>query len=346
MAQHRITFQPANVSILCNEDQCIAEAAEQQGVEIFLGCDNGVCMICQSERISGAFKFRNSLGQNVLEQEDRVLCCVAKPITDAELYMPAVHKADFKEAHTYACQIAGLNQVAEHMWHVELLLPAGKAADFWPGQHLLLEMQSDNGEVEQIPFSIASAPASIMGGDPRKIELYIASASEKAQCIICFLREAVIVRVTLPMGECFINQRFLNNHPNQALIMVAAGSGFSQIKCLTEAALKLNPQQEVHLYWSNKDAEGFYLPDLPQQWAQEHPNFHYHLILEEAHPEWQQRSGWIYQVLKEDFTSFDQTQVFVCGSPSMVYGTLDQLAHLGLSEQNMHSDVFTYAPRS
>jgi CDP-4-dehydro-6-deoxyglucose reductase len=29
----------------------------------------------------------------------------------------------------------------------------------------------------------------------------------------------------------------------------------------------------------------------------------------------------------------------------MVHGTLDQLEKLGLSEANMHSDVFSYAPR-
>lgn len=252
---------------------------------------------------------------------------------------------DFKEPQTHACEVAGFNQVAEHMWHVELLLPQGENADFWPGQHLLLEMHSSEGEIEQIPFSIASAPASIIGGDPRKIELYIASASEKAQCIICFLREAAEVRVTLPMGECLINQRFLDAHPNQPLIMVAAGSGFSQIKCLTEAVFAMNPEQEVHLYWSAREANEFYLTELIKQWAKQHLNFTHHFILEEAQENWEGRAGWIYQILKEDFDNFEQSQMFVCGSPNMVYGTLDQLAHLGLSEQNMHSDVFTYAPR-
>lgn len=346
MKSFKVTFQPSNTSIQCQADQTIAQAAEQQGVDIFIGCDNGVCTICQSERISGTFQFRNTLGQELLTSEDRVLCCIAKPTSDAELYMPSVHHADYKEARNYACQIASMTQIAEQMWHVQLLLPAGKTADFWPGQHLLLEIKDANGIIEQVPYSIGSAPASIMGGDPRKIDLYIASSGEKAQCVICFLRAAVVVRLTLPMGDCIINQRFLDNHPNQPLIMVAAGSGFSQIKCLTEAALMLNPKQEIHLYWSAREQSEFYLTEQIEQWAKQHPNFRYHLLLEEAKAEWTGRSGWIYQVLKEDFANFSQHQMFVCGSPNMVYGTLDQLAGLGLNEQNMHSDVFTYAPRN
>ena len=112
----KITFQPANIQIHCTPEQSIAEAAQEQGVEMFLGCDNGLCMICQSERISGTFHFRNDLGLDVLEREDRVLCCVAKPLTDAELYMPSIHAADHIKPNSYACQIARVVEIGAAMW--------------------------------------------------------------------------------------------------------------------------------------------------------------------------------------------------------------------------------------
>src|SRR5690554_7357919 len=68
-----ITFQPSGTVIQCRADQTITDAAEEQGVDIYVGCENGVCMICQSERISGSFHFRNTLGQQILDQEDKVL---------------------------------------------------------------------------------------------------------------------------------------------------------------------------------------------------------------------------------------------------------------------------------
>src|SRR5690606_39595204 len=63
-------------------------------------------------------------------------------------------------------------------------------------------------------------------------------------------------------------------------------SGFLQIKSLVEGALAINPQQEIHLYWSNRQPGGFYLSQLPLQWAQQFANVHYHPIIE------QHSNGW------------------------------------------------------
>lgn len=341
-----ITFQPSGTVIRCRSDQTIVEAAAEQGIDIYVGCENGVCMICQSDRMSGSFHFRNSLGQQVLDDEDRVLCCVAIPLTDSELYMPSVHTPDFIEPVTYACQVARVDLIEDAMWHVDLLLPAGKTAHFWPGQYLLLHFINAEGVEEQVPYSIACAPSDLTGQDPRRIELHIASHTERAECIVCFLKDAVVVRVTLPQGDCFLNKRTLPSFKAQPLLLVAAGSGFTQIKSLVEGILALQPEQELHIYWSNKNAAGFYLSALPQQWASQHANIHYHAIVEKPQADWDGRVGMIYQVICEDFSDLSEVQVFACGSPNMVYGTLDQLAKLGLSEKNMHSDVFSYAPRN
>lgn len=341
-----ITFQPSGTVISCRTDQTIAEAAAEQGVDIYVGCENGICMICQSERINGSFHFRNSLGQQVLEHEDRVLCCVANPLTDSELYMPSVHTPDFIEPITYACQVARMELMEDAMWHVDLLLPAGKNAHFWSGQYLLLHTVNAAGEEEQVPYSIACAPSDLTGNDPRLIELHIANHTDRANDIVRFLKDSVIVKATLPQGECFLNKRILPNFKSQPLVLVAAGSGFTQIKSFVEAILAIQPEQEVHVYWSNKTPNGFYLSELPQQWASENSNIKYHAIVEKPYSGWNGRVGMIYQVISEDFSDLSEVQVFACGSPNMVYGTLDQLAKLGLSEKNMHSDVFSYAPRN
>lgn len=341
-----ITFKPSGTVIQCSSNQTIVEAAAEQGVDIYVGCKNGQCMICQSERISGSFHFRNSLGQQVLEHEDRVLCCVANPLTDSELYMPSVYTPDYIEPITHACQVSSMELLGDNMWHVELLLPAGKTAHFWPGQYLLLHFINADGVEEQVPYSIACGPSDLTNNDPRRIELHIASHTERAECIVCYLKDSVVVKVTLPQGECFLNKHRLPNFQDQPLLLVAAGSGFTQIKSIVEGLLTLNPEQDIHIYWSNKNASGFYIDELPQQWAAQYPNIQYHAIVEQPQPEWSGRAGMIYQVISEDFDDLSGVQVFACGSPNMVYGTLDQLAKLGLTEDNMNSDVFSYAPRA
>lgn len=341
---YKVTFQPRGVTINCRTDQTIAEAALEQRVMVPVSCENGVCQICQGERLRGELSFRNDLGDTILEQDNQVLCCVAYPKSDVEIVMSDVYAPDHKPAITLACQISLIEALPDDVYRVELMAPAGKTPDFFAGQYLMLHV-GEGDKAEQIPYSIASAPGKLTASDPRQLELHIAANSDTAENVIRFLRQAVIARVTLPMGDCFIHQAFLQKNADQPLLMVASGSGFSQMKALIEATLALEPQREIHLYWSNRAAVGFYLADLPQQWSHSHANFHYHPIIQQHADDWNGRAGWIYQVIHEDFDDLSNVQMFACGSPNMVYGTLDQLAPLGLTEANMHSDVFAYAPR-
>ncbi|WP_430460651.1 2Fe-2S iron-sulfur cluster-binding protein [Thalassolituus sp. LLYu03] len=341
---HTITFRPSGVRIRCRPDQTIAEAALEQGVVVPVSCENGVCQICQAPRLSGDFRFRNELGEAILEQDNQVLCCVAYPSSDAEIDMPDVFAPYHKAEVSLACQVRSVTELPGNVYRAELLAPAGKKVDFWPGQYLMLTVDTRDGE-QQLPYSLASAPGSMTGADPRTFELHIAAGSDTADQVIAYLKQAIIARVTLPFGDCRIHPDYVKQHKQTPLLMVAAGSGFSQIKSLIEGVLALNPLQEIHLYWSNKNRDGFYLADLPLSWAQTFANFHYHPIIEQHSDGWNGRAGWIYQVIHEDFTDLSQAQMFACGSPNMVYGTLDQLQPLGLSQSNMHSDVFAYAPR-
>jgi len=343
LTTHKVTILPSGTVVHCRSDQTIANAAEEQGIKIAIGCDNGVCEICRAEYLDGEFTFRNTLGDALLKTDNQVLCCVAQPQTDAEIFMSDVKAPHYKPEITLACQIASMKLLPGNVYQVELLAPAGKKADFWPGQYLLLKVQTKDGE-QKLPYSIACAPGSLTGADSRRIELHIAAGSERSDQVIAFLKNAVVASVTLPFGDCLIHPEFLKNH-QEPLLMIAAGSGFAQIKSLVEGVLAIEPQREIHIYWSNRKEDGFYLGDAPLQWAQQHTNVHYHPIIEQHSEGWHGRAGWIYQVIHEDFTDLSDTRMFACGSPNMVYGTLDQLEPSGLSIDKMHSDVFAYAPR-
>lgn len=349
MTSHTVTFQPSGVNIRCRPDQTIAEAALEQGVVVPVSCENAVCLICQAkpspQSTNALLHFRNSLGADVWQQQQHVLCCTALPQSDIELVMNDVYAPNHKPQLTLACQVASCEALSDEMFRIWLRAPAGKTLDYWAGQYLLLHAVDEHGNEQALPYSIASAPPSLTGQDSRLLELHIANSSDTAQAVLNFLRNAIIVKVTLPAGECILHERFLRAHQGQPLLMVAAGSGFSQIKALTEAALAINPAQEVHLYWSNRQLTQFYLADVIEQWLSQHPNVHYHPILEQPNNDWSGRSGWLYQMIRDDFSDLQHVQLFACGSPNMVYGTFDQLEALGLSMHNMHADAFSYAPR-
>lgn len=243
----------------------------------------------------------------------------------------------------YECKVSQVDALSENMFHVFLDFET-QCPDFSAGQYLLLHLNID-GKERALPYSIANAPACLTGKNSQQVELYIAKTSESSQKIITQLQQLSHVSVEMPFGDCIIDQHWLEEHANTPLLMVASGSGFSQIKSLNEAIFALAPKQEVHIYWSNKAAEDFYLTELNQQWEKAHPNCHYHPILESGCEDWSGKSGFIYEVIQRDFKDLSQVQMFMCGSPNMVYGTLDKLADLGLSGKNTHSDVFAYAPR-
>lgn len=342
---HTITFLPSGETLRCEEHQTIVESALQQGIVLPVSCENGICQVCQAEYVSGQFAFRNSLGRDILERNNQVLCCVAQPRSDCQLVMTDVFAPYHKPEMTLACQISSVQELSGGVYQIHFLAPAGKAFDYWPGQYLLLHVEDENGQPVQLPYSIASAPGSMTGKDERQLELHIAVNSELAEAVLRYVQQAVVVRATLPFGECVIHSGVIEKYQSAPVLMVASGTGFSQIKSLIEGVLSLNPKQEIHLYWSNHQPSGFYLPLLPKQWAEKYEHVYFHPIIERHSDGWHGRSGLIYQVILEDFKDLSHVQMFACGSPNMVYGTLDHLAAYGLSEENMHSDVFSYAPR-
>lgn len=52
---------------------------------------------------------------------------------------------------------------------------------------------------------------------------------------------------------------------------------------------------------------------------------------ESAATAWSGRSGYLYQVIEEDFEDLNGTQIHLCGSPKMGDGTIDILKSIGLN---------------
>ena len=338
---YTVTFQPSNVSIQVAENQALQEACFEQGVIIPLSCENGVCQICEAKLLSGTIDQRQGYQVDqqkgeILGSPNQVLLCLTYPLSDLEIYMPEIYAPGHSPVKTLACQVLSVEALNTSVFRIELLAPAGSKLDYLPGQYLELHIAD-----QQLPYSIANAPDP---QQPRRLELQISDHNEVTAGIIAELSAAAknhgTIKVTLAKGECFLQE--LSEQP---ILLVCAGTGFSQIKCLAEATLAQDPEHEVHLYWSNRSLDEFYLYDTPKQWANEFTNFSFHPVLEAGVDSWQGRAGWIYEIIHDDFNDLSGVQMYACGSPNMVHGTLDQLEKLGLSEANMHSDVFSYAPR-
>lgn len=243
-------------------------------------------------------------------------------------------------ARTLTCQVTEVENLNPDVFGVTLAGRA-EAMQHAPGQYLELKID----DTTWVPFSIASA-------DRRNgvIELHIQHWPERDNS--ARLRELLQVAnqltLRLPGGECV-----LDRESERPLLLIAAGTGFSQMKAIVEAVLHEQPERDISLWWAAREHRDLYLEQLASQWAQTHANVAFHAVtelpLEEpmaAGARIHYHQGRIDQVLQAAEIAPDIHDVYLSGSPGMVYACLDVLDAKGVKLERVFSDVFAYAPRT
>ncbi|MBB3191123.1 NAD(P)H-flavin reductase [Halomonas cerina] len=239
---------------------------------------------------------------------------------------------------TLTCRVAEVEDLTPDVFRVTLEgRPEAVAHD--PGQYLELRLD----DTTWVPFSIANAH----GGDG-VIELHIQHWPERDNS--ARLRELLQVaeRLTLrlPGGDCV-----LDPDSERPLLLIAAGTGFAQMKAIVEAALHADPEREIELWWAARERRDLYLERLAREWVERHAGVTFHGVSEqplEAGFDAERvlgHRGRIDQALAEHLDDASRHDVYLSGSPGMVYACVDVLASLGLVASRVFSDVFAYAPR-
>lgn len=236
--------------------------------------------------------------------------------------------------------VVELNVLPASVFKVTLMKPAGaKALNFYAGQYLELILDPGTENETKVPYSIASAP----GLD--QLELHVMNQGEGtlSKRVIQLFQQEKAVNVVLGMGECTLQTSLLS--ANESVLLIAAGTCFGQMKAMLEHAITENAQQPIYLYWGVRDAAQLYMSELAQSWSDNYDNVRFVPVVSEPNAEWTGRTGLVHQAVLDDFTSLAAFQVYVCGSPPMVYAVEDEFVEQGLRKGCIHSDVFAYAPR-
>ncbi|MFK0569973.1 NAD(P)H-flavin reductase [Endozoicomonas sp.] len=238
---------------------------------------------------------------------------------------------------TQTFQVSDFQLLSEDVYRVILQCQQGYVPDYKAGQYL--EILLAGGEA--CAFSIASPP---LPGQ-KELELHIQKLPDRANSITLFNElERGRVSVRMPKGRCFL-PKGVETVSNKQLVFIAAGTGFAQMKSMIEFSQSQPGSTDIYFYWGARSPEGFYMPSLPVHWSS--PHFHYHPVVSEA-PEdggWQGRHGLLFEAVIDDKAFFTDSEVFISGSPQMVYATFDALVAQEFKAEHIHSDVFEYAPR-
>lgn len=340
-----IHVENLNLKVQVEEGETILDALQRQDYRLHVSCRNGVCEICEVQLLQGQITQRYpekklSLEQGKDQKSETVLACTCQPLSDIRVNIEGLKCPGELSVKKLLCDITNSEKLNQDVYRIRLRMPAtaSLSAEYYAGQYL--DMFLPDGK--KASFSIGSAPDA-----GRDLELHIRhiADSELSTAIVDHLLNEKVVEVELPKGDCFLQAHKIG--PDTRLIMAAASTGFAQVKSVVEHLLANQFGNQIHIYWGARVEEDMYLERLPMQWAAEHPNVHFEPVVSEPEqsPGWQGRTGLLPAAVLEDFTDFDDVEVFASGSPAMVYALLDACETRGFTEDRMHSDVFAYAPR-
>lgn len=208
--------------------------------------------------------------------------------------------------------------------------------DLRAGHYVLL--QHPDGAA--IPFSLASAPSAL----PELVLHYRATAgSEDARRVDEILGAGGRVVVEGPCGRCGIDAI------DAPLLILAGGTGISQARSILLEFLP-HGSAPVRLYWGFAGMDDAYLREELDALAERVPEFEWTAAVEHEAPVGANlRPGRLADVVAEDIAAgrldIGAFDVLVAGGPPMVWGTVEALRGVGLTEARTRADVFEYAPR-
>ncbi|WP_404367604.1 2Fe-2S iron-sulfur cluster-binding protein [Marinobacter sp.] len=330
--RHRVTLRPSGLSFLASGEADLLTAAHQAGIAVPSACRNGVCELCEALLIGG--RALNNRTHALVPNAGRLMLCRTQAAGHLELEIEAVMAVGEITPRKFQAKVAEVKSISHDVYRVELQLPRRRELTFHAGQYLSVVLP----EADPCYFSIASSPRA------EKLELHIQATPDwvSAQRVIDALRSGRPVTLELPHGRACLAAA-----PEKPLLMVAAGTGFAQMKSMVDYLRETGSDQPVRLFWGVRRHEDMYLRSLAQRWEEEWPEFTFVPVVGDSEDnDWSGHHDQLVRTVLASGDDWSNVRVMASGSPTMVYTLMDALVAAGLPEAEFHSDVLEYAPRN
>lgn len=327
----RVTLLPSGLAFSAQPGQDLLSAAAKAGIAVPSACRNGVCELCEARLLAGAaFNTRN---QQFISPAARLMLCRTEARGPLELEINAVMAAGQIKPQTMQATVVSVQAISHDVYRVLLKLPRRRELTFQAGQYLSVKLP----DCDPSYFSIASSPSQ------QHIELHIQAAPEwvSAQRIVDALTSSDTVTLELPHGKAC-----LAAVPDKPLVLVAAGTGFAQMKSLVDYLRENDSHQPVRLFWGVRRHEDMYLRSMAQQWQDTWAPFTFVPVVgDSADNDWAGHHDQLVRAVLASGSDWQNVEVHASGSPTMVYTLMDALVDAGLPADAFFSDVLEYAPR-
>lgn len=336
---HKILIQSKQQTFSVGNKETILEAALKQHVNLPYGCRNGACGSCKAHLIEGKFKYGNTPITGLTKEEEEagyILLCQALPQSDLVIEARTINSIADIPVRKLPCRVTRIEKLNHDVMRLFLKLPATERIQFLAGQYIDILMQGG----KRRSFSLANAPH-----DDEYLELHVRHYNGGLFSEFAFnkLHEKSLLRIEGPLGTFFLREE-----SDRPIIMVAGGTGFAPVKSIVEHAINKGISRPIYLYWGARSRRDLYLNELAELWARELEDFHYIPVLSEPldSDKWNGKTGFVHQIVLEDFTDLSVYEVYTCGPPPLVHAVRDTFTERGLSEEYIYSDSFEIAPKT
>lgn len=127
----------------------------------------------------------------------------------------------------------------------------------------------------------------------------------------------------------------------EKLLFLGTGTGCSPLRSILEAALKeTNIQVPIHFYFGLRYSSDIFWQDYFQKLAQEHPNFHFNLVLSKPDETWHGQVGHITEILEKEFPDTSTCSAYLCGNPAMIDEATAILKKTNCPEKRIYTEKF------
>lgn len=206
-----------------------------------------------------------------------------------------------------------------------LLLKPEDTFSYQSGQYILLGTDAEALK----PFSIASAPKK-----DGLIECHIRKHDDSDWMNAIFaLKPGDSVFVDGPHNQYQIPD---NLSPEQHLIFVAGGTGYTAMKALLDEIILQALPNPVTFYWGAQTEQDLYRHNQMQTLAQQYPNIQYISVLSKPPEDFEGLTGWVHEQVLHDYTDLTGKRVFLCGPWVMQETAKEVFLEAGLKETDFN----------
>ncbi|KAF0191212.1 MAG: 2-polyprenylphenol 6-hydroxylase [Gammaproteobacteria bacterium] len=225
------------------------------------------------------------------------------------------------------CNVRDAQFVTTDIIQLFLRPGADQTFSYRAGQYLKIHLTHEL----TLPISIASAPEQ---GDELELHIKVKRSSEVFQEVF---RQAVIDRVLAisgPYGNCTLNPA-----SQRPLLLLAAGTGFGQIKALAEDALHKSDGRDIRLYWGARREKDLYMLPLLERWVSLCASFRFTPVLSDDTHGWNGRTGYVQDAALQEVDDIAEHDVYASGPREMVLAAYQAFAARGLPRPHIHADA-------